>query len=266
MSTETLEAQLATIAQESAFLKKYFSLRNKCEQMHQANEKLVNRIQHVKKLIKRTKRERRYLVSRLEEHGDNFREAQVPVMWEEDQLYNLLRSPPPYPGSGSEAESASKARPSALSSIQPLLQAHGMSSEAPTNKKGKKIKQEKEKDPLAPKKPVNAFMLFRQQRRAGIQEEYFKEHRDAISAHELTRRLALEWENMAAEQKKVYQDMYEQSMQQYEIELQEYSMGQYGETTDPRRPTSPLSDAAMTALELASRYGATLNVKQEVDD
>lgn len=64
----------------------------------------------------------------------------------------------------------------------------------------------------------------------------------------------------------VYQDMYEQSMQQYELEMQEYAMGQYGEAPDPRRPTSPLADAAMTALELASRYGATLNVKQEVED
>lgn len=32
-----------------------------------------------------------------------------------------------------------------------------------------------------------------------------QEHRDAISAHELTRRLALEWENIATEQKKVGQ-------------------------------------------------------------
>jgi hypothetical protein len=48
----------------------------------QSNEKLVNRVQHVKKQIKRYKRERRYLIGRLDEHGDSFREAQVPAMWE----------------------------------------------------------------------------------------------------------------------------------------------------------------------------------------
>ena len=33
--SEILEAQLETIAHESAFLKKYFSLRKKCEQIQQ---------------------------------------------------------------------------------------------------------------------------------------------------------------------------------------------------------------------------------------
>jgi non-histone protein 10 len=45
---------------------------------------------------------------------------------------------------------------------------------SPANSKVKKMKVEKEKDPNAPRKPANAFLMFCQQRRSVIQEEFFK--------------------------------------------------------------------------------------------
>ncbi|XP_076465467.1 uncharacterized protein LOC143297160 [Babylonia areolata] len=235
--TAELEAQLNCLTQANAFLNKYFSLRKRCEQLQQSNEKLVNRVQHVKKLMKRYKRDKRYLISRLDEHDDGFREAQIPVMWEEDEVFNCLRPPPPYPG-GSDSESASprrrgSERQSALSSIQPLLAAHGLAdstiaavaasvSGAPAGK-SKKIKLEKDRDPNAPKKPANAFLMFCQQRRPAIQEEYFKEHKEEMAHHEMTRRLAQQWNNLSQEEKKLYYELYEQEKERYEKEMREYS-------------------------------------------
>ena len=119
---------------------------------------------------------------------------------QEDELFNCLRPPPPYPG-GSDSEAPSPARSrrvsekqSALSAIQPLLAAHGLgestiaavaaSVSGSAGSKSKKIKLEKDKDPNAPKKPANAFLMFCQQRRPIIQEEYLKVHAHHIAVVE----------------------------------------------------------------------------------
>ncbi|KAL8616535.1 hypothetical protein ACOMHN_036567 [Nucella lapillus] len=263
--TAELEAQLSCLTQANAFLNKYFSLRKRCEQLQQSNEKLVNRVQHVKKLMKRYKRDKRYLINRLDDHDDGFREAQVPVMWEEDEVFNCLRPPPPYPG-GSDSEGGSSRRRagsdhSALSSLQPLLAAHGLADSAiaavaasvsgggpsgggkggggPSGGGkggGKRVKVERDRDPNTPKKPANAFLLFCQQRRPTIQEDYFKEHKEEMAHHEMTRRLAQQWNNLSQEEKKLYYELYDQEKERYEKEMREYSakdMAAYCEDSIP---------------------------------
>lgn len=121
------------------------------------------------------------------------------VIEQEDEVYNCLRPPPPYPGGGEEDSPTQRRRipsdsKSALSALGPILAAHGLSestlasvvssvgtsngttttSVSPANSKVKKMKVEKEKDPNAPRKPANAFLMFCQQRRSVIQEEFFK--------------------------------------------------------------------------------------------
>ncbi|CAG5133444.1 unnamed protein product [Candidula unifasciata] len=218
--TANLRAQLEVISQETSFFKKYFALRKRCEQLQQTNERMVNRIQHVKKLIKRYKRDKRFLTSRLDEHGDNYRDAQVPHMWEEDQFYGSLRTS----GMGSDSETDTKNRfehRSALSSIQPLLQAHGLGG-LDAGAKTRKIKTEKEKDPNAPKKPANAFLMFCTTQRTVVQEEYFKEHKEEIAHHELTKSLAQQWNALVPEEKRVYYEMYEREKERYEREMRNY--------------------------------------------
>ncbi|WAQ98074.1 TFPT-like protein [Mya arenaria] len=68
---------------ENVFMKKYLALRNKCEHIQQGNERLVNRLQHVKKLVRTYNRQRKFLQRRLDGYKDNYWDAQVPVMWEE---------------------------------------------------------------------------------------------------------------------------------------------------------------------------------------
>ncbi|VDI01797.1 TCF3 fusion partner [Mytilus galloprovincialis] len=171
--SEALEAQLDILQNENAFLKKYFALRQKCEQIQQANEKVVNRIQHVKKMIKRYKRERRYLANRLDDYGDNYRDVQVPVMWEEDKLLGATEPCSSFEDVEKEISSpmssTDRTVSEILSNINPLLKAHGIDHITP----GSKAKKSKA-DTNAPKKPANAFLLFCTQQRSSVQEEYYK--------------------------------------------------------------------------------------------
>jgi len=233
-STANLKAQIDVISQETCFLKKYFVLRKRCEQIQQSNEKMVNRIQHVKKLVKRYKRDKRYLSSRLDEHGDNYRDVQVPLMWEEDQLLGSLRRSH-LPGGVSDSEGEGQGHPapgSAMQHIQPLLQAHGFQGHADTGGKAKKVKAEKEKDPNAPKKPANAFLMFCTTQRTTVQEEYLKEHKEEMAHHELTKTLAQQWNALVPEEKRIYYEMYEREKERYEREMRNYKPPIKQETTD----------------------------------
>ncbi|GFO37930.1 Tcf3 fusion partner-like protein [Plakobranchus ocellatus] len=254
-----LKAQLEVISKETAFLKKYFALRKRCEQLQQSNEKMVNRIQHVKKLVKRYKRDKRYLAARLDEHGDNFRDAQVPLMWEEDQLFGNIRRNKHFASAGSDSEAEGKARmesKSAMSSIQPLLQAHGMGNADPSSK-SKKVKTEKEKDPNAPKKPANAFLMFCTTQRTTVQEEYFKEHKEEIAHHELTKSLAHQWNALVPEEKRIYYEMYEREKERYEREMRVYK---------PKADPSAGDASTSAAAELnTSSADDSLSFKEELD-
>lgn len=219
--SETLEGQLEILVNENAFLKKYFALRKKCEQIQQANEKVVNRIQHVKKMIKRYKRERRYLANRLDDYGDNYRDVQVPVMWEEDKLLGATEPCSSFEDVEKEISSpmssTDRTVSEILSNINPLLKAHGIDHITP----GSKTKKSKA-DTNAPKKPANAFLLFCTQQRSSVQEEYYKDKHEEISNHEMTKRLAQKWNGLTPEQKKVYYDMYEHEKERYDKEVKEY--------------------------------------------
>lgn len=183
------------------------------------------------------------LTSRLDEYGDNFRDVQVPLMWEEDTLLGGVRAPSNYPGAGSDSEAEGRARldpKSALSSIQPLLQAHGLGH---GDTKSRKVKLEKEKDPNAPKKPANAFLMFCQTQRSSVQEEYLKEHKEEIAHHELTKSLAQQWNALVPEEKRIYYDMYEREKERYEREMRIYKPKQETSADDSLTTSSDFATA-----------------------
>ncbi|KAK2563621.1 TCF3 fusion partner-like protein [Acropora cervicornis] len=64
--------------QETRWKGKYFTLLKHCRQMEQENERLVNRIYHVKTLLKRYRKQRSFLKDRLDEYNDDYRDAQPP--------------------------------------------------------------------------------------------------------------------------------------------------------------------------------------------
>lgn len=215
-----------------ACLMKYLCLRRRCEQIQLNNERLVNRLQHIRKTIKKMKKERRFLMNKLDEHGDNYKETMLSHVWEESQIFDA--SSAPLSESTSSMTSATAGAAAASLSVPDSTNVDPAASPASTSKT-KKIKTEKEKDPNAPKKPANAFFMFCQQQRANIQEVFLKENDEEISHQEMTKRLAIEWNGLPQEKKKVYYELYEKEKERYEQEMKEYAGSSRGDgkTSEP---------------------------------
>merc|ERR1711874_505574 len=63
----------------SVYRRKYNLLLERCEAIQQDNERLVSRVREVRRLWRRGMKERKFLMDRLDSHGDNFRN--VPINW-----------------------------------------------------------------------------------------------------------------------------------------------------------------------------------------
>ncbi|XP_064648366.1 uncharacterized protein LOC135500685 isoform X2 [Lineus longissimus] len=190
-----------------------------------ANEKLVNRLYYAKLMLKLYKKERRYLMGKLDDIGDNFRDVQVPVMWEEGpSIEELLGQPLLDLATGScigvhseNQHSDGQTDEGATASATPM-----------SPKKTKfEIKYEKELGlltPVLPRKPVHVFVMFSDQHKDAIRVEYKDEHGTDIDQHELSRILAEKWNSLSMEEKAIYQEMYEKEKLRYERRLREYEL------------------------------------------
>ncbi|KAL4228189.1 hypothetical protein ACF0H5_013623 [Mactra antiquata] len=219
--------------EENVYMKKYLALRNKCEHLQQGNEKLINRLQHVKKLISKQSREKKFLQARLDRYNDNYREAQVPVMWEEDQMYNLLKPKTEFPAENivttpttSKPKTARKIRsilnsPDQSASNQ-LLASQSAESVMTTPKSVARIPGDSYSatmtSPDTPKRPTNAFTMFCDQYRQSVKNDYLREKNALIPQHELNKRLAMKWSSLSQEDKKTYQDMFDIQKRQHDRE------------------------------------------------
>ncbi|OXU23882.1 non-histone protein 10 [Nasonia vitripennis] len=177
------------------YKRKYQLLAERCEVLQQDNERLVHRIQQARKLLKRTKKEKKYLINRLDQHGDNWREAPMGVL-EENSIFQS--TPKQEKGSKSVVNNIKEEKP----------------------KKGTKRKAGKA-DPNAPKRPANPFFQFCQEQRPRVMERLAGDPEP--SKQELTRQLATTWKSLSSEDKKVYYDMYERSKEKYVAEMQIYN-------------------------------------------
>ncbi|XP_052792780.1 TCF3 fusion partner homolog [Mya arenaria] len=207
---------------ENVFMKKYLALRNKCEHIQQGNERLVNRLQHVKKLVRTYNRQRKFLQRRLDGYKDNYWDAQVPVMWEEDHMYNLLKPRPdpsemPVPQTVTVSPAVKQKQPRKHKSLlkshdkSPANQAsasgsHGLMM-SPSSHQSEAVFARLADSDSPIKRPTSAFMMFCDQYKLSIQNEFMREKKTPISQAELTKRLTLKWNSLAAEDKKIYQDM-----------------------------------------------------------
>ncbi|XP_012276123.1 high mobility group B protein 2 [Orussus abietinus] len=188
------------------YKRKYQLLLDRCEILQQDNERLVYRIQTVRKLLKRTRKEKKFLIDRLDQHGDRWREAPMGVL-EENSVFQA--TPKSEKGSKSGSHHSKDDKP----------------------KKGAKRKGTKA-DPNAPKRPANPFFQFCQEQRPRVMERLAGDPEP--SKQELTRQLATTWKSLSSEDKKVYYDMYERSKEKYVAEMQIYNK----KSEDIPNPTS----------------------------
>ncbi|KAI8098567.1 high mobility group box domain-containing protein [Halteromyces radiatus] len=88
-----------------------------------------------------------------------------------------------------------------------------------SNHSSKTIKPKKKKDPNAPKGPGNVFFLFCRLQRDKIKDE----HPEERSLGEVTKLLSAKWKGLDKEEKKVYQDMYQKELEEYEVAMKSYN-------------------------------------------
>ncbi|KAK0097915.1 hypothetical protein PV326_012803 [Microctonus aethiopoides] len=175
--------------------RKYELLFSRCQVLQQDNERLVYRIQQIRKLLKRTRKEKKFLIRRLDLHGDRWREAPMGVL-EENSIFSTAVKSDKINKTGVHISKEEKL------------------------KKGSKRKSVKT-DPNAPKRPANPFFQFCQEQRPRVMERLAGEPEP--SKQELTRQLATTWKSLSSDDKKVYYDMYERSKEKYVAEMQIYN-------------------------------------------
>lgn len=112
--------------------RKYLALNKRCKEIEQVNEKILGRLHQVQRITRRLKKERRFLMKTLDSYGDDYRNAQLTIVLEDDVGATLECLP-----------GAEDARPNGhVSSSPPMPQ----QATAGTKKKRHRIPKEKEKE------------------------------------------------------------------------------------------------------------------------
>lgn len=102
-----------------------------------------------------------------------------------------------------------------------------MASMASSQKSARSQRAKKVKDPLAPKKPVSAFLFYFKLTR----EEVKSAHAGMVvvcsgldlSGHEITRQVARNWNELGKEQREEYEEMAAEDKKRYETESRLYA-------------------------------------------
>ncbi|KAL0985185.1 hypothetical protein UPYG_G00153860 [Umbra pygmaea] len=73
--------------------RKYLALSKRCKEIEQVNEKILGRLHQVQRITRRMKKERRFLMKTLDAHGDDYRNAQLTILLEEESGAHLDLGP-----------------------------------------------------------------------------------------------------------------------------------------------------------------------------
>ncbi|KAK5862202.1 hypothetical protein PBY51_017623 [Eleginops maclovinus] len=64
--------------------RKYLALNRRCKDIEQVNQKILGRLHQVQRITRRLKKERRFLMKTLDAHGDDYRNAQLTILLEDE--------------------------------------------------------------------------------------------------------------------------------------------------------------------------------------
>lgn len=167
------------------YKRKYKELKKKIREMEEENEKLSLKLTRAKKNIQRLKIERSFLFDRLEQSQPT-----------NESESDTTSSPP----------RAIDSEEDLSSSAEELLEDH---------RTGKRKKQNR--DPNAPKRPRNAFLMY-----CKSQRDQAREENQNKGFQDVTRILSQKWKDLPNEEKQKYYDMYNKEKQRYEIEMSSY--------------------------------------------
>ncbi|XP_039290569.1 high mobility group protein B1-like isoform X2 [Nilaparvata lugens] len=214
--------------------RKYQLLLDRCEVLQQDNERIVNRIQKVRKLLRRTRKERRFIMNRLDQHLDNWRTASLPLELDEPidpplkgissertvptTKLNKSSSSSTFEKGVSTPSAANSSKKSKVDSLSSQQQASPSPSPVPPKKSGKVAS-----DPNAPKRPANPFFQYCQEQRTVLLESILSSGQKEPTKQELTKQLANKWNSLSTPDKKIYYDMYKKSKEKYTADMDIYT-------------------------------------------
>ncbi|CAN9513652.1 unnamed protein product [Ophioblennius macclurei] len=69
--------------------RKYLALSRRCKEIEQVNQKILGRLHQVQRVTRRLKKERRFLMKTLDAHGDDYRNAQLTILLEDEAGVSL---------------------------------------------------------------------------------------------------------------------------------------------------------------------------------
>lgn len=64
--------------------RKYLALSRRCKEIEQVNQKILGRLHQVQRITRRMKKERRFLMKTLDGHSDDYRNAQLTILLEDE--------------------------------------------------------------------------------------------------------------------------------------------------------------------------------------
>ncbi|XP_068180906.1 TCF3 fusion partner [Antennarius striatus] len=84
-SNELLESSAQEDEEKRALVKsKYLALSRRCKEIEQVNQKILGRLHQVRRITRRLKKERRFLMRTLDAHGDDYRNAHLTILLEDE--------------------------------------------------------------------------------------------------------------------------------------------------------------------------------------
>lgn len=203
----------------SVYRRKYSLLLERCEAIQQDNERLVSRVREVRRLWRRGMKERKFLMDRLDSHGDNYRN--VPINWPpEDDPANTSKKA----GKEKKMKKGSSIVDSPNNSVNDSP-SNGLDKVGKSGK-GRKSKGEKEKkqprDPNLPKRPQNPFFQFCREQREVVSKDILDNQSVNLTKKELTKVLASRWNQLNPDEKQIYNQKFEEEKVGYNQKMEVY--------------------------------------------
>ncbi|XP_038140124.1 TCF3 fusion partner [Cyprinodon tularosa] len=88
--SELLESTAQEDEERIALMKRKCAvMARKCLEIEQVNQKILNRLHQVQRITRRLKKERRFLMKTLDHHGDDYRNAQLTILLEDESGAHL---------------------------------------------------------------------------------------------------------------------------------------------------------------------------------